>query len=374
MPQKTKIAILAFLLLIAGHASAQKINVQGSVYGLKGNGHKAFFSVVVGNKVQPVDTVDIDSKGNFKIETSTDKAALFLLSISPAEKSTIHLMLEPGDKASIAMQYDDTAAFLHLTSAKGPRSVQMYQQFNDILYRNALQAQIIDNEFILPSTNSQRKQQLSQQMQQLQLSQNIAIRQLIEKNTDVLMSAFLVTYFDNDAETYADLFENVYDGLKDKHADNQFVRYVENKVRTNLGPGRMAPDIAMPDSDGKTRKLSDLRGKVVMIDFWASWCRPCRMENPNVVRLYKKYHDKGFEIYSVSLDKDRTQWLRAIDQDGLEWNNHVSDLNGWTSSGGATYGITSVPSTVLVDRQGRIIARNLRGEQLANKLKEIFGE
>jgi thiol-disulfide isomerase/thioredoxin len=136
----------------------------------------------------------------------------------------------------------------------------------------------------------------------------------------------------------------------------------------------MAPDIAMSDPDGKTRRLSDLRGKVVMIDFWASWCSPCRMENPNVVRLYKKYHDKGFEIYSVSLDRNREQWLRAIEKDGLEWSNHVSDLNGWTSSGGATYGITSVPSTVLIDRQGRIIARNLRGEQLANKLKEIFGE
>jgi thiol-disulfide isomerase/thioredoxin len=111
-----------------------------------------------------------------------------------------------------------------------------------------------------------------------------------------------------------------------------------------------------------------------MIDFWASWCRPCRMENPNVVKLYHKYHDKGFEIYSVSLDKNRADWVRAIEQDGLVWPNHVSDLNGWTSSGGATYGIMSVPSTVLVDRDGKIIARNLRGYDLANKLKEIFGE
>ena len=130
----------------------------------------------------------------------------------------------------------------------------------------------------------------------------------------------------------------------------------------------------MKDPDGKIRKLSDLRGKIVMIDFWASWCRPCRMENPNVVRLYHRYHDKGFEIYSVSLDKQRDQWLLAIDQDNLVWPNHVSDLNGWTSSGGAAYGITSVPSTVLVDRQGRIIARNLRGQELENKLREIFGE
>lgn len=374
MNSKLKLLVLISLLVATGHSFAQKTTLQASVSGLKGDGHKATLSVVDGNKVLPVDTLAIDQKGNLKASAPCSKPSLFLLNIIGVNNSTLHLMLEPGDKVSLELAYIDTLAFLHIANAKGSANVQLYQQFNDILLRHSQQARRIDNEYILPSTSEKRKEELGQQMQQVQLSQNIAVRQLLEKNTDVLMSAFLVTYFDNDAETYADLFEAVDNGLKEKYADNQFVKYVDNKVRTNLGPGRMAPEIAMPDPDGKTRKLSDLRGKVVMIDFWASWCRPCRMENPNVVKLYKKYHDKGFEIYSVSLDKDRTQWLRAIDQDGLEWANHVSDLNGWTSSGGATYGITSVPSTVLIDRQGRIIARNLRGEQLANKLKEIFGE
>lgn len=374
MNPKLKLLVLISLLVATGHSFAQKTTLQASVSGLKGDGHKATLSVVDGNKVLPVDTLAIDHKGNLKASAPCSKPSLFLLNIIGVNNSTLHLMLEPGDKVSLELAYIDTLAFLHIANAKGSANVQLYQQFNDILLRHSQQARRIDNEYILPSTSEKRKEELGQQMQQVQLSQNIAVRQLLEKNTNVLMSAFLVTYFDNDAETYADLFEAVDNGLKEKYADNQFVKYVANKVRTNLGPGRMAPEIAMPDPDGKTRKLSDLRGKVVMIDFWASWCRPCRMENPNVVKLYKKYHDKGFEIYSVSLDKDRTQWLRAIDQDGLEWANHVSDLNGWTSSGGATYGITSVPSTVLIDRQGRIIARNLRGEQLANKLKEIFGE
>ena len=133
-----------------------------------------------------------------------------------------------------------------------------------------------------------------------------------------------------------------------------------------------APEISMKDTEGNTRHLSDLRGKVVLIDFWASWCGPCRRENPNVVKLYKKYHDRGFEIYSVSLDKEKSAWLKAIKDDGLVWPNHVSDLNGWTSSGGKTYGIMSVPSTVLVDKDGKIIARNLRGSELEKKLSEIF--
>lgn len=374
MNPKLKLLVLIALFVATGHSFAQKTTLQASVSGLKGDGHKAILSVVDGNKVLPVDTLAIDHKGNLKATAPCSKPSLFLLNIIGINNSTLHLMLEPGDKVSLELAYIDTLAFLHIANAKGSANVQIYQQFNDILFRHSLQARHIDNEYILPSTSEKRKEELGQQMQQVQLSQNIAIRQLLEKNTKTLMSAFLVTYFDNDAETYADLFEAIDNGLKEKYADNQFVKYVDNKVRTNLGPGRMAPEIAMQDPDGKTRKLSDLRGQVVMIDFWASWCRPCRMENPNVVRLYKQYHDKGFEIYSVSLDKDRRQWLLAIEQDGLEWPNHVSDLNGWTSSGGASYGITSVPSTVLVDRQGRIIARNLRGEQLANKLKEIFGE
>ncbi len=369
-----KTIALALMLITSSYATAQKVSLQASVEGLKGSNHKALFSVVAGNKVEPLDTVTIDSKGNFKFSSECKQPSLFLLSITGIEKSAIHLMLMPGDKASLNLAYDDTTSFLHIVGTKGSDNLAVYKQFNEILYLHSCQAQRIDNEYILPSTNEQRKQELSLQMQQLQISQNISIKQLLENNPCTLISAFLVTYFDNDYATYADLFETVDSCLKTEYADNQFVKYVDNKVRTNLGPGRMAPDIAMSDPDGKTRRLSDLRGKVVMIDFWASWCSPCRMENPNVVRLYKKYHDKGFEIYSVSLDRNREQWLRAIEKDGLEWSNHVSDLNGWTSSGGATYGITSVPSTVLIDRQGRIIARNLRGEQLANKLKEIFGE
>ena len=133
-----------------------------------------------------------------------------------------------------------------------------------------------------------------------------------------------------------------------------------------------APEIAMSDPDGNTRRLSDLRGKVVLIDFWASWCGPCRRENPNVVKLYQKYHDQGFEIFSVSLDKDGNAWRNTIKADGLTWPNHVSDLQYWQSAAGRLYGISAIPATVLVDREGKIIARNLRGADLDRKLKEIF--
>jgi len=136
--------------------------------------------------------------------------------------------------------------------------------------------------------------------------------------------------------------------------------------------GSIAPEISLPNPEGDTINLSDLKGKVVLIDFWASWCRPCRLENPNVVKLYNKYKDQGFEILGVSLDRDKTSWTRAIQQDKLDWL-HISDLKYFRSVAAQTYGVNAIPYTVLVDADGRIIAKKLRGRQLERKLEEIFG-
>ena len=119
--------------------------------------------------------------------------------------------------------------------------------------------------------------------------------------------------------------------------------------------------------------LSDLRGNIVLVDFWASWCRPCRAENPNVVRIYNKYKDQGFEIFGVSLDRSEDAWKQAIQQDGLTWH-HVSDLKFWSSQAAQDYGINAIPYTVLLDQEGKVIAENLRGATLEGKLQEIFGE
>ncbi len=135
--------------------------------------------------------------------------------------------------------------------------------------------------------------------------------------------------------------------------------------------GGVAPDFAQTAPEGATINLSDLRGKIVLVDFWASWCGPCRRENPNVVRLYEKYKDKGFEILGVSLDRNREKWLQAIEQDGLEWL-HVSDLKGWQNEVAQQYNVSSIPQTLLLDAEGKIIGKNLRGQRLVNKLAELF--
>jgi peroxiredoxin len=137
--------------------------------------------------------------------------------------------------------------------------------------------------------------------------------------------------------------------------------------------GAEAPEISLPTPAGDTLSLSDLRGKVVLIDFWASWCGPCRRENPRVKALYERYKDQGFDILGVSLDRDQARWEQAIAQDGLTWH-HVSDLKYWQSVAARTYGVGSIPHTVLVDREGNIAAKKLRGAALEKKVAEMLGE
>jgi len=145
-----------------------------------------------------------------------------------------------------------------------------------------------------------------------------------------------------------------------------------NQFLTVNSKNRIAPEIALKNPEGKEIKLSSLRGQYVLIDFWASWCGPCRKELPNVVRLFNKYKSKGFTVYSVSLDKDISAWEKAIQDDQLSWPNHVSDLLGWDSEMPTLYGFQGIPHTVLIDKEGRIIDSGLRGESLEQKLNELF--
>lgn len=147
----------------------------------------------------------------------------------------------------------------------------------------------------------------------------------------------------------------------------------EMKRLENMLPmGSVAPDFSQSTPDGRSIALSSLRGKVVLIDFWASWCRPCRIENPNVKRVYERFHGKGFEILGVSLDRDHESWVKAINDDGLPWK-HVSDLGFWNNAAAQQYGVSSIPYTVLVGRDGTIIGKGLRGPELEAKLAEVLG-
>ncbi|MCQ2273533.1 MAG: TlpA family protein disulfide reductase [Bacteroidales bacterium] len=337
--------LLAIVMLVSAcNLSAQKSTISGSIADLP-EGSKVVLAAIVGDQIN-ADTLQLDAKGAFKTTINPTEPTLYMVNILPFNATACHLMVGPKEKIEVDMVYIPEMRTAKITHCKGSDNVELYRQFNDILLSG-----------------------VNPTMQALIPSQ---LESLLAQNKNVLISSFLVTIFEQDFENHAFLYKEIRDALAPKYENNPYVKHLSDRLRGLLLPGMEAPEIAMPDTEGNTRKLSDLRGKVVMIDFWASWCGPCRKENPNVVKLYHKYHDKGFEIYSVSLDKTRDQWLKAIKDDGLVWPNHVSDLNGWTSSGGKTYGIMSVPSTVLIDKEGKIIARNLRGAELERKLAEIF--
>ena len=175
-------------------------------------------------------------------------------------------------------------------------------------------------------------------------------------------------------EQNAALHNEVITALHEKYPEHLIVKdrwNFMNSPASKVAIGAIAPDLEFPDPEGKMRKLSDLRGKVVLLDFWASWCGPCRRENPNVTRIYGQYHDKGFEVFSVSLDSDAASWKRAIEADKLVWPNHVSDLKKWSSKAAAIYGVRSIPSTFLLDKEGRIVQRDLRGADLERAVKQL---
>lgn len=334
-----KRAILLTIALVIGlSSSAQKTILKGEVKGFE-PGTRLIVLQAAGGQSMPIDTLQLDAQGRYSIRLSIASPALYILVADEGRKPALHMMMEPGDKVTLNGEYIKEYNFIKVTEASGSGNAEVFRQVNNFLTE--------------PNSANQ-------------------IAQALSDHKDCLMSAFLVTYFDKDFLKTAPLYEVIRDELKKKYPDNEYVQHIDQMLAAAILPGKMAPDIEMKGPQGETRKLSDLKGRVVMIDFWASWCQPCRQENPNVVRLYHKYKDQGFDIFSVSMDKDRGAWLAAIAKDGLVWANHVSDLKGWTSSGGSTYGITSIPATVLIDRDGKVIARNLRGQELEKKLKEIF--
>ena len=200
------------------------------------------------------------------------------------------------------------------------------------------------------------------------------IDSLVTNYPDCHATALIINNFVIKDRNLAEV-EKMYEGLtpriKNAYLGRKLKTSIDNIKKTSIGS--VAPDFTLQAPDGKNVSLSDYRGKIVLLDFWASWCGPCRAENPNVVALYQKYKDKGLEILSVSLDSKREPWVKAIREDGLIWK-HVSDLQGWKCSAAQRYKISAVPSIFVLDSDNRIVGSFLRGKQLEQVLDSLMIE
>jgi peroxiredoxin len=225
----------------------------------------------------------------------------------------------------------------------------------------------------LPSDSTYQVMQLDILDKQAKFQQNVL--RYIDTTSNAVMALFSLGYT-RDIEP--EKIETAIGGLTKRFPTNQAIATIvaqykqliaQNKSLPKIGG--IAPDITMADTSGKAFSLSMLRGKYVLVDFWASWCGPCREENPNVVNAYQEFKNKNFTVLGVSLDKQKAEWTKAVEEDHLTWY-HISDLKYWSSAAVAPYGIEGIPYNVLLDPQGKIIAMNLRGNDLKIKLSELI--
>ncbi|MDM1050222.1 TlpA family protein disulfide reductase [Sphingobacterium hotanense] len=189
------------------------------------------------------------------------------------------------------------------------------------------------------------------------------------KDVQTLQTLQRIGVYDPDYKELQGLFKKLDKKVRKSNSGKLFERYLDALKNTQVG--KKAPSITQLDLSGEPYALSDLKGKYVLVDFWASWCPPCREENPRLVKTYAEFKDKNFEILGVSFDKEFANWDKAIKDDKLTWK-HVSDLQGWNNSAGQTYGVKAIPQNILIDPNGIIIAKNLHGDALNAKLREVL--
>lgn len=321
------------------------------------------------NSFIPVDTIILNTDNTFVLDLKHTEPGFYRLNLY--NKQFINLVLNNQDVEIIADGNSQTG----IAEVKGSTDTDYLKAVNNIMMDFQKETKVLNDEYMkAKTTNRQDKaQKIEEKFFALQAENTEKIKALIREMGTSITAFHAINYINVDDEfPFIDtLATKFHKALPNHKYTRELVEYV-NSLRT-LAIGQEAPEITLPNPDGQMISLSSLRGNVVMIDFWAAWCRPCRMENPNVVKAYKKYHDKGFEVFGVSLDRNKEDWVDAIEKDGLVWN-HVSDLQYFNSEAARLYNINAIPATYLIDREGKIIAKNLRGKALEEKLAEIFGE
>jgi len=370
-----------------------EITVKGKIENVKNE--NIYLNKIVGNQLIKVDST-LSKSGKFELHIQYEEPMFYILQIGKDFSKIIYLIVDSTDR-NIEIT-GDANNLVYTYEIKGSKQSEIARP---MIVHNAKNFAKIDSISRIyqtyarnnPSKLDSVKKELDKVYYKVYYDERNFLIKFIEENKGTF-AALLALYQQVgqrnpvfDPRKDIKYFEMVDKELMKKYPNSSLAKQLhtlvvqtkeqikKEKMMSQGGMyGKDAPEIAYPGPDGKIYRLSDLRGKYVLLDFWASWCRPCRIENPNLVKNYKKYHDKGFEIFQVSLDRNKEAWIKAIKDDNLESWYHVSDLKYWKSEPAKLYGVRAIPSNFLIDKNGKIIATNLRGNSLGEKLKEIFGE
>ncbi len=327
-----------------------------------------------GKQNRLITSIPLDSQGKFSQTIKLSSKDYYLLQLN--ENQNVNIVIDQTDKPIEI--YSDGKNMFRYTNFKNSEASQ---SLNEFLRTSAIYKHKLDSVNQYLQQNRQNQQQIKQSFQPIYQTfiNDRAQFMKINSGSPALIGVLSTLDIENEFSTYEKVVEELNKAFGESPTIKRiYKQYKANKeiikARQPLAMGSDAIDIALPNPKGDTLRLSDYEGHYVLLDFWASWCGPCRRENPNVVNMYNKYKDKGFVIFSVSLDKSKSGWEKAIQQDGLVWDTHVSDLKYWNSAPAKAYKVHSIPHSFLINPEGKIVDQNLRGEGLQNKLREIYGE
>lgn len=352
--------VLFSILLLPFVSMAQQKGfvINGSLTGLANN--SLVFLTDLNN---PTDTIakSVAKNNSFTLKGAMPEPGLCNLNFAATQKKVMLFL----DNSTVTLS--GNSADIQKTKIEGSPSNKDFQDFQDRFTQLFAKLNQINEQ----SKTTGMTSSLSAQGIQITREIQDGVDKFLKEKKGSYVSPFLVMYTSQLSDDVT-LLENRYNGF----ADNQKKSFYGQAVKETLdiakigAIGSNAIEFTQNDPDGKPVSLSSFRGKYVLIDFWASWCMPCRQENPNVVNTYKKFKDKNFTVLGVSLDRSRDPWLQAIKNDNLSWT-HVSDLKFWNNEVAQKYRVQGIPQNFLIDPNGKIIAKNLRGPQLAQRLSEL---